>query len=87
MHEMEKAGGIPNRCLAATVVFLICYIVVFSAVAGYYGVRLLQRNDNLNTEVRFLKRRVNILEHKVIKKNQSLYPSLQGVLSHAFQVT
>ena len=84
---MEKAGGLSNRCLAVTVVFLVCYIVVFSAVAGYYGVKLLQRNDNLSTEVRFLKRRVNTLEHKVIKKNQSLNPSLQGVLSHALQVT
>ena len=56
MHKMEKAGGISNRCLAVTVVFLVCYIVVFSAVAGYCGVKLLQRNDHLNTEVGFLNR-------------------------------
>ena len=71
MHKKEKAGGLSNRCLSVTVVFLVCYIVVFSAAAGYYGVKLLQRNDHLNTEVSFLKRRVNILEHKVVKKNQS----------------
>ena len=72
---MEKNITQSNRCLQATVVSLAGYVIIFTAVAGYYGIHLMITQANLEVEVeelgqlkievKSLKEHINILEHEV----------------------